>query len=314
MVIGGLAMFSWAMAQPDHSLEQSRAVLLTTLVMFQAFHLGNSRSERRSVLQVPVLSNRFLFAAQAGSDRGARRGAAPARHPGGAARGALRAAAWWRLVAVAATVLLVVEAGQADPPPHAPPRAVASGRRSTCSAAAAGPDARPAEGIATVASNPLMTAKGPSVDAAIRVLSPVVVASGGAAARRAAAVRAAAGIGVGAGWAAPRDRRGVPAALRQRLPRHRGLGARGQHPVHGRPRDRRGSPGRHVCPTGGGAARSDGVVHRPVPRGGLRRAAAGGGPGSLRRRARGQRARRGDQFAGRDRRGRGPRPGRVRPA
>jgi magnesium-transporting ATPase (P-type) len=109
MVIGGLAMFSWAMAQPDYSLEQSRAVLLTTLVMFQAFHLGNSRSERRSVLQVPVLSNRFLFAAQAGAI-----GVHVAALHLPVTQAVLRvepfgAAAWWRLVTVAATVLLVVE-------------------------------------------------------------------------------------------------------------------------------------------------------------------------------------------------------------
>jgi magnesium-transporting ATPase (P-type) len=109
MVVGGLVMFDWAMAQPDHSLEQARAVLLTTLVAFQAFHLGNSRSERRSVLQVPLLSNRFLFAAQAGAI-----GAHVAALHLPLTQAILRvepigAGAWVRLVAVAASVVIVVE-------------------------------------------------------------------------------------------------------------------------------------------------------------------------------------------------------------
>jgi magnesium-transporting ATPase (P-type) len=64
---GTLHMFDWALQQSGTSLEEARAVALTTLVVFQALHLGSSRSELRSILQVPVLSNRFLIAAQLGA-------------------------------------------------------------------------------------------------------------------------------------------------------------------------------------------------------------------------------------------------------
>jgi cation-transporting P-type ATPase F len=64
---GTLYMFDWALGQPGTSLEEARAVALTTLVVFQALHLGSSRSERRSVFRVPVLSNRFLVGAQLGA-------------------------------------------------------------------------------------------------------------------------------------------------------------------------------------------------------------------------------------------------------
>lgn len=67
MAVGTLVMFAWALAQPEHSIEQARTVALSTLVVFQAFHLGSSRSERRSVLQVPLTSNRFLLLAQLGA-------------------------------------------------------------------------------------------------------------------------------------------------------------------------------------------------------------------------------------------------------
>jgi magnesium-transporting ATPase (P-type) len=64
---GTLYMFDWALSQQGTSIEEARAVALTTLVVFQALHLGSSRSELRSVFQVPLLSNRFLVLAQIGA-------------------------------------------------------------------------------------------------------------------------------------------------------------------------------------------------------------------------------------------------------
>jgi magnesium-transporting ATPase (P-type) len=63
---GTLWMFHWA-AQAGLTLEQQRTVALTTLVVFQAFHLFSSRSERRSVFAMSPVSNRFLVLAQAGA-------------------------------------------------------------------------------------------------------------------------------------------------------------------------------------------------------------------------------------------------------
>jgi magnesium-transporting ATPase (P-type) len=109
MTLGALAMFDWALAREDLSLAQARTVALTTLVVFQAFHLGSSRSERRSVLQVPLLSNRFLLFAQAGA-----LGVHVAAMHLPVTQLILRiepidAAAWWRIALVASTVLVAVE-------------------------------------------------------------------------------------------------------------------------------------------------------------------------------------------------------------
>jgi hypothetical protein len=64
MATGTLLLYAWARAQPELTLEQQRTVALTALVVFQALHLGSSRSELRSVFRVPPLSNRFLLLAQ----------------------------------------------------------------------------------------------------------------------------------------------------------------------------------------------------------------------------------------------------------
>ncbi|MGY6499783.1 MAG: cation-translocating P-type ATPase [Acidimicrobiales bacterium] len=112
MGAGTLVMFDWAHSGED-TLVAAQTVALTTLVVFQAFHLGSSRSERRSILQVPVSSNRFLLYAQVG---------ALALHVGALhfppTQFVLRVEpigldAWVRLVAVAATVLVVVEIDKA---------------------------------------------------------------------------------------------------------------------------------------------------------------------------------------------------------
>jgi magnesium-transporting ATPase (P-type) len=109
IAIGTLVLFDWARDQPDLDLDQARAIALTTLVVFQAFHLGSCRSELRSVLKVPLLSNRFLIFAQLG---------ALAVHIGAlylpATQFILRVepfpiSVWLLIVPVAATVLVVVE-------------------------------------------------------------------------------------------------------------------------------------------------------------------------------------------------------------
>jgi magnesium-transporting ATPase (P-type) len=112
MAAGTLVMFDWA-RDSGASIEEARAVALTTLVVFQAFHLGSSRSELRSIVQVPLLSNRFLVGAQLGAL--AVHVAALYLPP---TQYVLRvepisAGAWVRLVVVALSVLVVVEADKA---------------------------------------------------------------------------------------------------------------------------------------------------------------------------------------------------------
>jgi magnesium-transporting ATPase (P-type) len=108
MTVGGLIMFDWALGQ-DMSIEQARTVALTTLVVFQAFHLGSSRSERRSVLQVPLTSNRFLLLAQLGA-LGAHIGALHLPVTQMVLRvEPISVGAWWRLALIASSVLVVVE-------------------------------------------------------------------------------------------------------------------------------------------------------------------------------------------------------------
>lgn len=56
--LGTLALFRWEL---DHvsSLAYAQTVALTTLVLYQTFQAGNARSEHRSLLRIPILSNRF---------------------------------------------------------------------------------------------------------------------------------------------------------------------------------------------------------------------------------------------------------------
>ncbi|MBS4021526.1 MAG: HAD-IC family P-type ATPase [Dethiobacter sp.] len=60
MLAGTVFTFLWQL-RGGASLEQARTVALTTMVMFQMFHVFNSRSELLSVFRIPVLSNKFLF-------------------------------------------------------------------------------------------------------------------------------------------------------------------------------------------------------------------------------------------------------------
>jgi calcium-translocating P-type ATPase len=59
---GTLTMFWWELNRSG-SLVQAQSVALTTMVVFQMFHVGNSRSDYRSVFQISPFSNRFLLLA-----------------------------------------------------------------------------------------------------------------------------------------------------------------------------------------------------------------------------------------------------------
>jgi magnesium-transporting ATPase (P-type) len=54
-----LGEFYWLL-QSDVPLQEARSVVMTQMVMFQFFHVGNSRSLRRSVFKVPLTANPFL--------------------------------------------------------------------------------------------------------------------------------------------------------------------------------------------------------------------------------------------------------------
>jgi magnesium-transporting ATPase (P-type) len=60
MATGTLALFLQEWYRTD-DLDRARTVALTTMVLFQAFHVGNCRSEHGSVLSKSPFSNRFLF-------------------------------------------------------------------------------------------------------------------------------------------------------------------------------------------------------------------------------------------------------------
>jgi calcium-translocating P-type ATPase len=64
MAAGTLGTFRWALEETD-DVDVARTVALTTMVLFQAFHLGNARSERRSLFRLNPFSNRFLILAAA---------------------------------------------------------------------------------------------------------------------------------------------------------------------------------------------------------------------------------------------------------
>jgi Ca2+-transporting ATPase len=108
MAVGTLSLFWWELRESGQ-VGRAQTVALTTMVIFQAFHVGNCRSEGRSVLALSPWSNPFLFVATA---------AALLVHVGAlyvpATRFLLRvepldAEAWVRMVAVASTILMAVE-------------------------------------------------------------------------------------------------------------------------------------------------------------------------------------------------------------
>jgi Ca2+-transporting ATPase len=62
MGVGVLIMFRWEL-DTTGSLIEAQTVALTTMVVFQVFQAGNSRSETESVLRRDPFSNKFLFLA-----------------------------------------------------------------------------------------------------------------------------------------------------------------------------------------------------------------------------------------------------------
>lgn len=108
MAAGTLVMFRWELDRGGE-LGQAQTIALTTMVVFMALHVGNSRTESRSALAVSPLRNPFLLVATV---------AALAVHIAALylppTRWLLRVEpvdpqAWVRIVAVATTVLAVVE-------------------------------------------------------------------------------------------------------------------------------------------------------------------------------------------------------------
>ncbi len=109
MCAGTLALFRWEL---DHgaSLESARTVALTTMVLFQAFHLGNCRSERQSAFTRSPFLNPFLLIGTitALAVHGAALYFPPTQFVLRVEPASLEA--WWRMVAVAASIILAVEA------------------------------------------------------------------------------------------------------------------------------------------------------------------------------------------------------------
>ncbi|XXT55153.1 HAD-IC family P-type ATPase [Sorangium sp. So ce542] len=109
MAIGTLALFRWELDESG-SLTRAQTVALTTMVVFQMFHVGNSRSEFLSVFAKSPFSNFFLFITTAAAFlvHLSALHLAPAQfvlrveplvHPG----------AWLRILAVAASILVAME-------------------------------------------------------------------------------------------------------------------------------------------------------------------------------------------------------------
>ena len=108
MATGTLALFLQEWYLTD-DLEHARTVALTTMVLFQAFHVGNCRSEHGSVFSKSPVSNRFLFGGTA---------AALALHVAAlhlpATQYLLRVeplapAIWLEMIVVASTIVIAVE-------------------------------------------------------------------------------------------------------------------------------------------------------------------------------------------------------------
>jgi len=108
MAAGTLVLFRLEI-DAGHSVEHARTVALTSMVLFQVFHVGNSRSESRSVFRMNPFSNRLLLLGTA---------VALGLHAGalvfGPAQTVLRVesldlATWLRVAAVASSVIAVVE-------------------------------------------------------------------------------------------------------------------------------------------------------------------------------------------------------------
>jgi Ca2+-transporting ATPase len=108
MTVGTLLLFRWELDQGG-SLTRAQTVALTTMVLFQNFHVGNCRSDFQSAFRRSVLSNPLLLAAAL---------AAVTVHVGALYWAPMQlvlrvepieAAAWIRIVAVATSIIAVVE-------------------------------------------------------------------------------------------------------------------------------------------------------------------------------------------------------------
>lgn len=109
MAAGTLALFRWELDREGATLAQAQTVALTTLVLFQVFHVGNSRSEWQSVFLRNPLSNPFLFFATVAAV-GVHISALYAPPTQFVLRvEPIDAEAWLRIILVASTVILVSE-------------------------------------------------------------------------------------------------------------------------------------------------------------------------------------------------------------
>ncbi len=108
MAVGTLLMFQWELDRTG-SVGAAQTAALTTMVLFNAVHAGNSRSSRRSAFAVPLRDNVFLVLATAGTLLV--HAAALYLPPTQALLGVvpLSADVWARAAVTAVSVLLVVE-------------------------------------------------------------------------------------------------------------------------------------------------------------------------------------------------------------
>jgi Ca2+-transporting ATPase len=67
MATGTLGVFLFEGGSSDATLAYAQVAALTTMVVFQVFHVGNCRSQRRSAFTLNPFSNRFLFFGVGGS-------------------------------------------------------------------------------------------------------------------------------------------------------------------------------------------------------------------------------------------------------
>lgn len=109
MGAGTLVAFRWSLDQGG-SLEEARTVALTTMVLFQAFHIGNSRSEFLSAFQKNPISNPFLFLSAAAA-LSVHVGALYFPPSGDVLRvEPITIAEWLLIIPLAASIILAVEA------------------------------------------------------------------------------------------------------------------------------------------------------------------------------------------------------------
>ncbi|MEX2627900.1 MAG: HAD-IC family P-type ATPase [Ilumatobacteraceae bacterium] len=112
MAAGTLLLFRWELGRSD-SVTAAQTVALTTMVVFMAFHAGNSRSDRHSLFRISPVSNPFLLLATT-----AALGVHVAALYLGPTQYVLRVepldgAAWVRIVPVALAVVVAMEIDKA---------------------------------------------------------------------------------------------------------------------------------------------------------------------------------------------------------